>query len=117
MLRCAENINNHGYIWFTTSYRKLSSQDSQNGGASEFSRQFNHSYHEKGQKEEDDGVAEGIAHAVVEELHTGFGPEEPRGYVEGPVGEAEDETREREDTCDDVHVRLYPEGDGQDNIV
>lgn len=30
----------------------------------------------------DDGVAEGVAHAVVEELHAGFGPEEFRGNVQ-----------------------------------
>lgn len=33
----------------------------------------------------DGGVAEGVAHAVVEELHAGFGPEEFRGNVQRPI--------------------------------
>ena len=45
-------------------------------------RQRHHPHHEEGQEKEDDGVAEGVAHAVVEELHAGFGPEESRGRIE-----------------------------------
>ena len=37
-----------------------------------------HPRHKERQQEEDDGVAEGVAHAVVEELHPRFGPEEFR---------------------------------------
>ena len=75
--------------------------------SSQFPDQQLYSLNEKRQEKEDDGVAEGVAYAVVEEFHTGFGPEEFRGDVERPVGEAEDETREREGTRDDVHVRFY----------
>ena len=39
-------------------------------------------------------VAEGVAHAVVEELHAGLGPEEFRGNIQRPVGEAEDASYE-----------------------
>ena len=74
---------------------------------SQFPCQRHHPYYEKGQEKEDDGVAEGVAHAIVEELHAGFGPEEPRGNIECPVGEAEDEAHEREGARDDVHVRFY----------
>ena len=47
--------------------------------ALQFSRQRHHPCHEEGQEKENDGVAEGVAHAVVEEFHAGFGPEKPRG--------------------------------------
>ena len=52
-----------------------------------------HPRHEERQQEEDDDVAEGVAHAVVEELHAGLGPEEFRGDVQRPVREPEDEPR------------------------
>ena len=55
---------------------------------------------EERQQEEDDGVAEGVAHAVVEELHPRFGPEEFRRHVQRTVREPEDEPREREPACE-----------------
>ncbi len=64
-----------------------------------------HPYHEERQQEEDDGVAEGVAHAVVEELHPRFGPEEFRGNVQRPIREPEDEPREREPAREDIYER------------
>jgi hypothetical protein len=49
------------------------------GVPSPFFHHNRHPRHEERQQEEDDGVAEGVAHAVVEELHPGLGPEEFRG--------------------------------------
>ena len=46
---------------------------------SPFPHHARHPRHEERQQEEDDGVAEGVAHAVVEELHPRLGPEEFRG--------------------------------------
>ena len=39
---------------------------------SPFPHHDRHPRHEERQQEEDDGVAEGVAHAVVEELHAGW---------------------------------------------
>ena len=46
---------------------------------SPFPHHARHPRHEERQQEEDDGVTEGVAHTVVEELHAGLGPEEFRG--------------------------------------
>lgn len=48
---------------------------------SPFPHHARHPRHEERQQEEDDGVTEGVAHTVVEELHPRFGPEEFRGDV------------------------------------
>ena len=61
--------------------------------------------HEERQQKEDDGVAEGVAHAIVEELHPRFGPEEFRGNVQGPIRETEDEPREREPAREEIYMR------------
>ena len=63
------------------------------GVPSTFPHHNRHPRHEEQQQEEDDGVTEGVAHAVVEELHIRFGPEEFRGYVQRPVGEPEDASK------------------------
>ena len=47
----------------------------------------------------------GVAHAVVEELHAGLGPEEFRGNVQRPIRETEKEPREREPARENIHVR------------
>ena len=64
------------------------------GVPSPFPHHNRHPRHEERQQEEDDGVTEGVAHAVVEELHPRFGPEEFRGNAQRPVGEAEDASYE-----------------------
>ena len=46
---------------------------------SPFPHHARHPRLEERQQEEDDGVTEGVAHAVVEELHARLGPEEFRG--------------------------------------
>ena len=51
------------------------------GVPSPFPHHNRHPRHEERQQEEDDSVAEGVTHAVVEELHAGLGPEEFRGHV------------------------------------
>ena len=48
---------------------------------SPFPHHARHPRHEERQQEEDDGVTEGVAHTVVEELHPRFGPEEFRGRM------------------------------------
>ena len=50
-------------------------------------------------------VAEGVAHAVVQELHAGLGPEEFRRNVQSPIREPEDEPREREPAREGIYVR------------
>ena len=72
---------------------------------SQFPHQRHRPYHEERQQEEDDGVTEGVAHAVVEKLHTQFGPEEFRGNIQRPVRETENEAREREPAREDIDVR------------
>ena len=72
---------------------------------SPFPRNARHPRHEERQQEEDDGVTEGVAHAVVEELHPRFGPEEFRGNIQGPIRETEDEPRECEPAREDIYVR------------
>ena len=71
---------------------------------SPFPRHARHPRHEERQQEEDDGVAEGVAHAVVEKLHAGLGPEEFRERVQCPIRETEDEAREREPAREVIHV-------------
>ena len=72
---------------------------------SPFPHHARHPRHEERQQEEDDGVTEGVAHAVVEELHPRLGPEEFRGNVQGPIRETENEPRECEPAREDMHVR------------
>ena len=72
---------------------------------SQFPHQRHRPYHEERQQEEDDGVTEGVAHAVVEKLHTRFGPEEFRGNVQRPIREPEDEPREREPAREEIYMR------------
>ena len=47
----------------------------------------------------------GVVHAVVEELHPRFGPEEFRRNVQGPIRETEDDPRECEPAREDIYVR------------
>ena len=68
-----------------------------------------HPRHEERQQEEDDGVTEGVAHAVVEELHPRFGPEEFRGNVQRPIRETKNKTRERKPAREDIDV--HPDAD------
>ena len=86
-------------VRFPTMFRRTPS-----GVPSPFPRNVGHPRHEERQQEEDDGIAEGVAHAVVEEFHPRFGPEEFRGNVQRPVREPEDEPREREPASEDIHV-------------
>ncbi len=72
---------------------------------SQFPHQRHRPYHEERQQEEDDGVTEGVAHAVVKELHPRFGPEEFRGNVQRPICEPEYEPREREPAREEIYMR------------
>ena len=69
-----------------------------------------HPYHEERQQEEDGGVAEGVFHAVVEELHPRFGLEEFLGNIQRPIRKTENEAREQKDTSEDIH--LCSDGNG-----
>ncbi len=69
-----------------------------------------HTRHEERHQEEDDRVAEGVAHAVVEELHPRFGPEEFLGNIQRPIRKTENEAREQKDTRKDIH--MCSDGDG-----
>ena len=71
---------------------------------SPFPHHARHPRHEERQQEEDDRVAEGVAHAVVEKLHPRFGPEEFRGNVQRPIRETKNKTREREPARENIHV-------------
>ena len=75
------------------------------GVPSPFPHHTRHPRHEERQQEEDDGVTEGVAHTVVEELHAGLGPEEFRERVQCPIRETEDEAREREPAREEIYMR------------